>query len=110
MAQRIHDAGDFKRLVRNVSNAFKIICTNHEYYVLDPEDEQRRKLDLIKRDLQTIIESEQEAAAGRAEACAKEEFGLAANITSKRRWQAAGIASQLSKSDWVHLPSPLQPL
>lgn len=97
IAQRIHDAGDYKRLVRNVSTAFQIICSNHEYYVLDPEEEQTRKLELITRDLKSVLETEQEAAAARAEACAKEEFGLDANITSKRRWQAAGIAFSVIK-------------
>jgi|GEM_PF-5527541 len=97
VAQRIHDAGNYKRLVKNVCTAYQTICSKHDYYVLDPEDEQTRKLELIKKDLTKVIEFEQEAAAVRAEAAAQEEFGLDANITSKRRWQTAGIAFSVVK-------------
>ena len=97
VAQRIHDAGDYKRLVNNVCTAYQAICSNHEYYVMDPEDEQTRQLELIKKDLEKVIDREQEAAAVRAEACAQTEFGLAANIISKRRWQAAGIVFSVVK-------------
>ena len=97
VAARIHAAGNYEQLVKEVMRKFASSCFNHGYSIMDPEDEQSRKLALIKEELKEIIKTEQEAAATRAEACAKEEFGLGARITSTRRWQKVEIAFSFVK-------------
>ena len=97
IAQLVSDAGDFPELISSIKEKFSQICFTHDYYVLDNEDVQQEKLELIRIDLEAVIEQQQNAAADRATRCAAIEFGRAANVKSTRNWQKAGLVFSVVK-------------